>query len=391
MVDATLHSEPEFRRTVEQTLRSATLALGLRSAFLSWFDGETFRVTAATDAGGTGLAAGDAFPLEDSLCSRFVAGAPAATTDAQLDEHYRHAPAAERFRIRAYAASEVRSEDELVGTLCVLDTEDRQVDEQALDILDSLAELVGQLYTEHRTRERLRRMYLRLTAESERRDRLVEELAVELSAPLEAIEALADLADSASGRSVREDALRMAGLHASRASVLLGSLGVSERSDADDEPLQVIDVAGAVREVVEEIADAIAPGVEVRRRGRALLRTRPVTLRRLVALLVLGAAERTDEGAIVVSVHPGDREVILEVATAGATAREVPDDRGRPMSWSMIRRLSSRLGGVVNRPDGDDPGRIAVALPHVDGPPGVEPDDAAPARDPVAPGRNDQP
>lgn len=359
MSDA-LHAEPAFRRTVERTLQAASQALGLRTAFLSWFDGDTFRVTAAEDGAGTGLTTGASFPLEDSLCARFVAGAPALTRDALEDAAYRDAPAAERFRIRAYAAAEVHAEDELVGTLCVLDTEDRAVDGDALRVLESLAELVGHLYTEHRTRERLRQMFLDLRAETERRDRLVRDLRAELVEPLESIDALAGLSDAVESEEVRRDALRMAGAHAARAATLLHALAVAEGLVVEE--AEVVDVLVLLQEVEAEVRDVVAPGVELSIEGEALTRTRPEALRRVMSLLVLGVAERMEDGRIVIEARAGLDEVVLEVRGEGERRRGPSE---APLSWSMLGELARRLDGTVQRPTRDGGAdRATIAIPH---------------------------
>jgi len=355
---AETHDEPEFRRSVEHVLESLTEVLGTRTAFVSWFDEDIFRVTATVDGAGMGFEQGDAFPLADSMCSRYVAGAAKYTTDAASDPDYAAAPARERFGIRTYAAGRIAVGGELVGTLCVLDPDVVNLSDEGLVLLDAFAELVGHLYSEHQARQRVRRLFLRLSAETRRRELLVRALVDDLAEPLDAISALADLADTVASEAVRADALRMAGAHASRVETLLESLGVTERSDDDAPSPEVTDLGELLQQVRQEAEDLVGEGVTVQIDGGGIVETQVDVLHRLVSLLVLAAAERATTGTIAITAEADAHSVLIEVTDDGPQ----PEDDRRPLATSLIERLASQLDARIQRPEVVDGNRVGILL-----------------------------
>jgi GAF domain-containing protein len=91
-----------------------------------------------------GIAEGATIPRADSFCHRMLAGAPAATADAEHDPAYADAPARAEFGIKSYVGVPVRGGDgAVVGTLCGIDRQSVAVRDEALAVLGALAGVVS--------------------------------------------------------------------------------------------------------------------------------------------------------------------------------------------------------------------------------------------------------
>src|SRR5438270_10363083 len=83
-----------------------------------------------------GIAEGATLPRADSFCHRMLAGAPAATADAEHDPAYADVPARAAFGITSYVGVPVRDGDGVViGTLCGIDRRSIPVRDDVLPVL----------------------------------------------------------------------------------------------------------------------------------------------------------------------------------------------------------------------------------------------------------------
>jgi hypothetical protein len=128
---------------VSAALTTAAGLVGMEAVFIGGLSPEEFsfeRVLGDIP----GIAEGATIPRADSFCHRMLAGAPAATADAEHDPAYADAPARAEFGIKSYVGVPVRGGDgAVVGTLCGIDRQSVVVRDEALAVLGALAGVVS--------------------------------------------------------------------------------------------------------------------------------------------------------------------------------------------------------------------------------------------------------
>lgn len=128
---------------VDGVLATAATLLGMEVVFVGGLTDDEF-VFERVHGDLPGVREGRHLPRTDSFCHRLLGGAPPTTADAESEPAYRDAPARNEFGITSYVGVPIRnSEGRVVGTLCGLDRESIEVDDESLLILRQLAEIVG--------------------------------------------------------------------------------------------------------------------------------------------------------------------------------------------------------------------------------------------------------
>ena len=140
-----MSATPLEHPAIDAVLAAASQLLGMEVVFVGGLTDDTFtfeRVHA--DAPWDGIAEGVSTPRGDSLCSRLLEGAPAATSDLAAVAAYADAPVREELGITSYVGVPVHdAAGHVVATLCGIDRGHVEVDPQALAVLADLAGVVS--------------------------------------------------------------------------------------------------------------------------------------------------------------------------------------------------------------------------------------------------------
>ena len=113
----------------------------MQFVFVAGIEAGMFTVDKAVGAF-EGLSVGQNEPLEDTFCSRMLAGAPAATSDAEHDPAYADVPLRQRLGIRSYVGVPLRQAGVVTGSLCGIDTESVPLASADVQLLASLARVI---------------------------------------------------------------------------------------------------------------------------------------------------------------------------------------------------------------------------------------------------------
>jgi PAS domain S-box-containing protein len=128
---------------LDRITRLAARLLGAPIAVLSLVDDRRQRFTSHTGLPPALAEAGET-PLEASICRHVVAaGRPLAFPDLGADPLTAANPLVLAYALRSYAGMPVAADGQVVGTLCVVDTEPHAWDQAALETLGELAELAS--------------------------------------------------------------------------------------------------------------------------------------------------------------------------------------------------------------------------------------------------------
>jgi hypothetical protein len=128
---------------VDGVLATAATLLGMEVVFVGGLTDDEF-VFERVHGELPGVQEGRHLPRTDSFCHRLLGGAPCTTADAASEPAYQDAAARTEFGITSYVGVPIRNgEGRVVGTLCGLDRESVEVDDESLLILRQLAEIVG--------------------------------------------------------------------------------------------------------------------------------------------------------------------------------------------------------------------------------------------------------
>lgn len=141
-------SSPELAHpAIDAVLATAARLLGMEVVFVGGLSADTFtfeRVHTAPGVEWDGLREGVSAPRADSMCSRLLEGAPAATSDAAADPHYSGSRTRAELGITSYVGVPVRNHrGEVVATLCGVDRGTHAVSDDAVAVLSQLAEVVA--------------------------------------------------------------------------------------------------------------------------------------------------------------------------------------------------------------------------------------------------------
>ncbi|MCC5824321.1 MAG: PAS domain-containing protein [Phycisphaerales bacterium] len=134
-----LDSSPE--EAFDRIVRIASVHLGTPAAAISLVDAD--RVWLKSQVG---LPCNE-LPREESICSDCIAGGgPLVLSDIAKDERFRDLPLVRDAGFRFYAGVPIVTADgHALGTICVLDTEPREIDAADLRVLEDLAVTTGEL------------------------------------------------------------------------------------------------------------------------------------------------------------------------------------------------------------------------------------------------------
>ena len=130
---------------IDAVLSTAASLLGMEIVFLGGLTEDTFtfeKVKARAEW--PGVAEGVSGEREGSLCHRLLAGAPARTSDAASDPFYSDAAKTTELGITSYVGVPVRdASGQVVATLCGIDRSSVDVTDEALQVLEQLAEVIA--------------------------------------------------------------------------------------------------------------------------------------------------------------------------------------------------------------------------------------------------------
>lgn len=139
---------------IDAVMSTAASVLGMEIVFLGGLTEDTFtfeKVRASAEW--PGVQEGRSRAREASMCHRLLAGAPPRTTDARNDPVYGDIARASELGIMSYVGVPIRdSSGHVVATLCGIDRGKVEVSDEALAVLQSLADVIaahlGPLITE---------------------------------------------------------------------------------------------------------------------------------------------------------------------------------------------------------------------------------------------------
>lgn len=319
---------------------------------------------------------GGVSPRSAAMCDVTINEAePVHVSDARLDPRWRDNPwvTGEQGSVVFYAASQLRtSEGDCIGTLCVFDETQRELDDEQRRALDDLAEQVVALLELRREARTLRRSNEDLEAFTGR-------VAHDLRGPLAAVHGFLQLASHRFSDEVGPKAttcIQSALAGAQRMEAMLSELlrfataaGAIERQEVALRPL----VSEVLADLATELTDTEAE-VDIAVPEDFVVHSDPVLLRQVVQNLVANALryrhpERppqiavragwcgggwdlrvTDNG---IGVPTEDRARIFEVLTRGSN---VGHTAGTGIGLATCARLTEALGGTIRVQDPPHPG-----------------------------------
>jgi GAF domain-containing protein len=126
---------------IETALRAAAGATGMQLVFVSSIDDQTF-TWRAVHGKLEGISAGESLALQETFCSRLLAGAPASTADAERDPAYADVPLRQALAISSYVGVPLRHGGIVTGTLGGFDSGVAPIAPSDLSVLASLARMV---------------------------------------------------------------------------------------------------------------------------------------------------------------------------------------------------------------------------------------------------------
>ncbi len=130
---------------IDAVMSTAASVLGMEIVFLGGLTEDTFTFEkVAANAEWPGVEEGRSGPREGSLCHRLLAGAPARTSDAANDPAYAEAAKRSELGITSYVGVPIRdTSGKVVATLCGIDRGSVEVSDEALKVLQSLADVIA--------------------------------------------------------------------------------------------------------------------------------------------------------------------------------------------------------------------------------------------------------
>ncbi len=139
---------------IDAVMSTAASVLGMEIVFLGGLTEDTFtfeKVRASAEW--PGVEEGRSGPRDSSLCHRLLGGAPSRTSDAANDPDYKDAAKRSELGITSYVGVPIRdTSGQVVATLCGIDRSAVEVSDEALAVLQSLADVIaahlGPLITE---------------------------------------------------------------------------------------------------------------------------------------------------------------------------------------------------------------------------------------------------
>ena len=130
---------------IDAVMSTAASVLGMEIVFLGGLTDDTFtfeKVRASAEW--PGVEEGSSGPRDASLCHRLLGGAPSRTSDAANDPDYKDAPKRAELGITSYVGVPIRdASGQVVATLCGIDRGSVEVSDEALRVLQSLADVIA--------------------------------------------------------------------------------------------------------------------------------------------------------------------------------------------------------------------------------------------------------
>ena len=130
---------------IDAVMSTAASVLGMEIVFLGGLTEDTFTFEkVAANADWPGVEEGTSGPREGSLCHRLLGGAPSRTSDAANDPAYADAAKRSELGITSYVGVPIRdTSGKVVATLCGIDRGSVEVSDEALKVLQSLADVIA--------------------------------------------------------------------------------------------------------------------------------------------------------------------------------------------------------------------------------------------------------
>jgi hypothetical protein len=130
---------------IDAVMATAASVLGMEIVFIGGFDEETFTFEKVhARAEWPEVKEGEGLARSDSLCSRLLAGAPAATSDVPNHPVYGTSAPARALGITSYVGVPVRNASgEVVATLCGIDRGSVDVGPETVLVLEQLAAVIA--------------------------------------------------------------------------------------------------------------------------------------------------------------------------------------------------------------------------------------------------------
>lgn len=327
-------------------------------------------------------------PLDSSFCAHAILEDELMVIpDAQDDSRFQNNPLVLGDpRLRFYAGSLLKTRDgHALGTLCVLDTEPRQLSDEQVEALGVLADQVMQLLELHRHVRERDRLVTRLDAALTAREQILSIVSHDLRTPLGTVmmtaEALRELATDDDTRRAGERLERAAGAMRRLVDDLLDFESLDTgRLSLERAPTAAADILGDVRAVFEDAARSKNVELTLEDASGASLMCDRGRVAQALGNLVSNAIRHTPEGGRVsVVVHPAaDARVAIRVVDSGpgfpvelgdrmfepfvrGPARQA---RGTGLGLAIAKRIVDRHGGHLAASTAPGVGAIfELALP----------------------------
>ena len=306
-----LDTEPEER--FDRITRVAAAALGMPAAQISIIDADRQWRKSVSGEPDPALAE---IPREWSFCAVAITGdGPLVVPDATQDPRFADNPLVTGPpRVVFYAGQPVHARDGApVGTLCVFDTERREITPEQLELLHELARWVELELTIARERDELSRMQRRFVTTASH----------ELRTPLTALKGhVEELLDPLAGDGEEERRLATEAIDRSTGRLvdLVEDVLLGARAEVSGDPLRLEDVelGRLVRTLVDETA-TLADRVTVASEAPVLVRADPRRLRTAVRGLLRDApTDGADTVAVIVGGDDDNATISVRAAVPPA-------------------------------------------------------------------------
>ncbi|MGH8234956.1 MAG: sensor histidine kinase [Rhodanobacteraceae bacterium] len=315
-------------------------------------------------------------PLDTSFCAHAILQNDfMEIPDALLDPRFNRNPLVTGGpRLRFYAGALIRTaEGHALGTVCVLDTHPRELNEEQRRVLRALSRQVM-------THLELRRTLIAAARANRYRGRLMAIAGHDLKQPLTTMTMVLDMLSSeAPGDMHRIEVAKEA---AARLRDELDELARASRLDEEGDQIELESVQ--IDELIVEIAESWSH--TAKRKGLSLqlrvvdaeMSTNPGMLRTILDNLIGNAIKYTQRGSITIACRKDDGGLWIDVADTGKGISEDrrdeiftafrqldPDADGLGLGLSIVKSTADMLGYRLNLDCGEGPGTtFSVYLPR---------------------------
>jgi len=350
------------RADYHRILELACALTTMRVALIGEVTDTAWRAVQALDRAGLGITGGLELDIDKTFCRDVRASGTAVWFgDHLMEPRLRDSPIPGMYGFRSYISVPIRLADgRLFGTLCTLDPEPQEVNQDIVDTMQGLAALVAQQMDEAAARaldaahlkhlEGIEQSHTELLQVARQREEFIAVLAHDLRNPLQAIQVSADLLSSGTlttaqqnlVRHVQDSADRMAELIAVTMDFSRGRLGSGIALRL--EPWS--DIASALAAASRD-ALSVYPGriLQLDFDLPGIFTCDGARLGQLLANLVINAAIHGDpDSPIQVSGQTTADGIALSVANRGMIPEDTRAHLFEPFSRVADKRLDSGLG-----------------------------------------------